>query len=94
MPIKKSELYSSLWASCDELRGGRKSSTSRNAGRLASMSVEKVTIFKANATVNVIPEDKPSHISVRNKQFIDSIFVLPAPPNSASVLWQPGIALI
>jgi type I restriction enzyme M protein len=22
MPIKKSELYSSLWQSCDELRGG------------------------------------------------------------------------
>ena len=22
MPIKKSELYSSLWASCDKLRGG------------------------------------------------------------------------
>jgi len=22
MPIKKSELYSSLWRSCDELRGG------------------------------------------------------------------------
>lgn len=22
MPIKKSELYSSFWASCDELRGG------------------------------------------------------------------------
>jgi type I restriction enzyme M protein len=22
MPIKKSELYSSIWASCDELRGG------------------------------------------------------------------------
>jgi hypothetical protein len=22
MPIKKSDLYSSLWASCDELRGG------------------------------------------------------------------------
>ena len=22
MPIKKSELYSSLWFSCDELRGG------------------------------------------------------------------------
>ncbi len=22
MPVKKSELYSSLWASCDELRGG------------------------------------------------------------------------
>ena len=22
MPIKKSELYSSLWKSCDELRGG------------------------------------------------------------------------
>ena len=22
MPLKKSELYSSLWASCDELRGG------------------------------------------------------------------------
>jgi len=22
MAIKKSELYSSLWASCDELRGG------------------------------------------------------------------------
>jgi type I restriction enzyme M protein len=22
MPIKKSELYSSLWESCDELRGG------------------------------------------------------------------------
>jgi hypothetical protein len=22
MPVKKSELYSSLWSSCDELRGG------------------------------------------------------------------------
>ena len=22
MPIKKSDLYSSLWQSCDELRGG------------------------------------------------------------------------
>ena len=22
MPLKKSELYSSLWRSCDELRGG------------------------------------------------------------------------
>jgi hypothetical protein len=22
MPIKKSDLYSALWASCDELRGG------------------------------------------------------------------------
>ena len=22
MPIKKSEIYSSLWKSCDELRGG------------------------------------------------------------------------
>lgn len=22
MPVKKSELYSSIWASCDELRGG------------------------------------------------------------------------
>jgi type I restriction-modification system DNA methylase subunit len=22
MPVKKSELYSSLWQSCDELRGG------------------------------------------------------------------------
>ncbi|BCO11362.1 Type I restriction-modification system, DNA-methyltransferase subunit M [Citrifermentans bremense] len=22
MPIKKSELYSSLWSSCDQLRGG------------------------------------------------------------------------
>jgi type I restriction enzyme M protein len=22
MPLKKSELYSSIWASCDELRGG------------------------------------------------------------------------
>lgn len=26
MPIKKSELYSSLWSSCDELRGGMDSS--------------------------------------------------------------------
>lgn len=23
MPVKKSELFSSLWASCDELRGGK-----------------------------------------------------------------------
>jgi type I restriction enzyme M protein len=22
MPLKKSDLYASLWASCDELRGG------------------------------------------------------------------------
>ncbi len=26
MPLKKSDLYSSLWASCDELRGGMNAS--------------------------------------------------------------------
>ncbi len=26
MPVKKSELYSSLWKSCDEFRGGRDAS--------------------------------------------------------------------
>src|SRR5205814_7483001 len=30
MPIKKSELYSSIWASCDELRGGMDASQYRD----------------------------------------------------------------
>ena len=30
MAIKKSELYSSLWASCDELRGGMDASQYKN----------------------------------------------------------------
>ena len=31
MPIKKSELYSSLWQSCDELRGGMDASQYKGA---------------------------------------------------------------
>jgi hypothetical protein len=30
MPIKKSELYSRLWQSCDELRGGMDASEYKN----------------------------------------------------------------
>ncbi len=32
MPIKKSDLYSSLWKSCDELRGGMDASQYRAIG--------------------------------------------------------------
>ena len=32
MPIKKSELYSSLWKSCDELRGGMDASQYKDYG--------------------------------------------------------------
>jgi type I restriction enzyme M protein len=32
MPIKKSELYSSLWRSCDELRGGMDASQCKDDG--------------------------------------------------------------
>ena len=35
MPIKKSELYSSLWASCDELRGGMNAELAALEARLA-----------------------------------------------------------
>jgi len=36
MAIKKSELYSSLWASCDELRGGM--DASKNKDYLGSLA--------------------------------------------------------
>jgi hypothetical protein len=35
MVIKKSELYSSLWASCDELRGGMDAEITALEGKLA-----------------------------------------------------------
>ncbi len=31
MALKKSELYASLWSSCDELRGGMDASQTRRA---------------------------------------------------------------
>ncbi len=31
MPLKKSELYSSLWQSCDELRGGMDASQNKDS---------------------------------------------------------------
>jgi type I restriction enzyme M protein len=34
MAIKKSDLYSSLWASCDELRGGMEPNTRGDYGAL------------------------------------------------------------
>jgi type I restriction enzyme M protein len=34
MAIKKSELYSSLWKSCDELRGGMDASQYKDSGVL------------------------------------------------------------
>ena len=33
MAIKKSDLYSSLWASCDELRGGMDAENQQQQGR-------------------------------------------------------------
>jgi hypothetical protein len=36
MPIKKSELYSSLWKSCDELRGGMDASQYKDTSSSSS----------------------------------------------------------
>lgn len=46
MAIKKTELYSSLWASCDELRGGMDASQYEDAAR-------RTGIFMVNASQDI-----------------------------------------
>jgi hypothetical protein len=41
MAIKKSELYSSLWASCDELRGGMDASQYTPSEREVGKNLER-----------------------------------------------------
>ena len=49
MAIKKSELYSSLWASCDELRGGMDASQYRDY-ELVMLFIKYISDKYANVT--------------------------------------------
>jgi len=56
MALKKSELYSSLWASCDELRGGMDASP--GAKRIASddrILIRQRNMCRLGNETNVIP---------------------------------------
>jgi hypothetical protein len=46
MPIKKSELYSSLWKSCDELRGGMDAELAVMEQRLAKTCAIKQAMMQ------------------------------------------------
>ena len=64
MAIKKSELYASLWASCDELRGGMDASQYKDYV-LALLFMKYVTdkyYGKPNALID-IPEGASFHLS-------------------------------
>jgi sulfhydrogenase subunit beta (sulfur reductase) len=69
MAIKKSELYSSIWASCDELRGGMDASqykdyvlvllfavTEADTNEYKRKSSEKRDSFKLNVEIRDLPE--------------------------------------
>jgi len=56
MAIKKSELYSSLWASCDELRGGMDASHGKDV-RITLFGQEKDSSTAGLARMNMILHD-------------------------------------
>jgi type I restriction-modification system DNA methylase subunit len=51
MAIKKSELYSSLWKSCDELRGGMDASQPRHIPESQRILVQEKTLWLLAAKV-------------------------------------------
>ena len=54
MAIKKSDLYSSLWASCDELRGGM--DASQYSERFLALIAEHYPVWReARAELNELP---------------------------------------
>jgi hypothetical protein len=61
MPIKKSDLYSSLWASCDELRGGMDASQYKDYV-LFMLFIKYVTDKYGNSTDFAPPVTIPNRL--------------------------------
>jgi hypothetical protein len=97
MPIKKSELYSSLWASCDELRGGMDASQYKDNVRDHSRGYDNLQdefevffYFTINA-LKVVQgnfEMFSQNRCVENvfPKFVENVFPLPEPPTNENPL--------
>jgi type I restriction enzyme M protein len=68
MAIKKSELYSSLWASCDALRGGMDASQYKDYGQ------EKDAATSGLARMNMILHDNPGALIMQGNTLADPKF--------------------
>ena len=85
MPIKKSELYSSLWASCDELRGGMDASQYKDyvlvllfikyiSDKYAGMLYAPITVPKGSSFADMVAlKGKPTIGDDINKKIIAPI---------------------
>ena len=56
MPIKKSELYSALWKSCDELRGGMDASQHRDYVLMVALKGDKEIGDKMNKIISKLAD--------------------------------------
>jgi len=86
MPIKKSELYSSLWASCDELRGGMDASQYKDyvlvfffltyiSGKYAGQPSAPITISAGASFADMAALKGTKHIGNQiNKAIIAPLF--------------------
>jgi predicted metal-dependent hydrolase len=71
MAIKKSELYASLWASCDELRGGMDASQYKDFV-LAMLFIKYVSDRYAGVPylMQIVEEERPATVDVRHTAMI------------------------
>ena len=76
MAIKKSDLYSSLWASCDELRGGMDASQ-YNGLRPVRASIRQIRISDHGAVSHSAVQDflVREGISRNSAQYLSAILV-------------------
>jgi hypothetical protein len=65
MPIKKSDLYSSIWASCDELRGGMDASQYKDYV-LFMLFIKYITDKYGNSSEFAPPDTIPKGASFRD----------------------------
>ena len=68
MAVKKTQLYASLWASCDKLRGGMDSSEYKD------YILTLATVYKGNIIKNLIM-DCQSYTKYRPNETTGGIFV-------------------
>ena len=83
MALKKSELYSSLWASCDELRGGMDASQYKDYV-LFMLFIKYITDKYGNSSDFAPPVTIPSYSGTERGSRPRSILPPALTPNAAS----------
>lgn len=70
MAIKKSQIYSTLWSSCDVLRGSMDASQYNPQIQISAESETKRSIFREKDKTKRSKKESAQHSKSRNKSFV------------------------